>query len=80
LHDISESGVLLVTLETFESQTEVVLRFHLPPYPAGIFIESKGVVVRVRAGDYMGIEFLLLTDAQRNAIRKFVQQAWEPNV
>jgi len=80
LQDISEGGVLIVTPETFRSQTGIVIRFHLPPYPPGIFIESQGVVVRVRPGEYMGIQFLLLTDEQRKAITKFVQQALEQGV
>lgn len=73
--DISEGGLLVTTPETVEPPSEIVIRFNLPPYTPGVFIESQGVVTHVRPGEYMGIQFLQLTDRQREAIVKFVQQA-----
>ena len=75
--DISEGGLLVVTPETVEPRSEVVVRFNLPPYTPGVFIESQGVVARVLWGECMGIQFLQLTDAQRKAIATFVQQVLE---
>jgi len=75
--DISEGGLLVVTPETVESRSEVVIRFNLPPYTPGVFIESLGVVAHVLWGECMGIQFLQLTDAQRKAIATFVQQVLE---
>lgn len=78
--DISEGGLLVATPETVESQSEVVIRFNLPPYTPGAFIESQGVVTHVRPGEYMGIQFLQLQDWQRKAIVKFIQQALEGGI
>ena len=75
--DISEGGLLVVTPETVESRSEVVLRFNLPPYTPGVFIESQGVVTHVQPGKSLGIQFLRLKDAQREAIAKFVRQVLE---
>jgi len=75
--DISEGGLVVVTPETVESQSEIVVRFNLPPYTPGVFVESQGVVTHVQPGKSMGIQFLQLTDAQRKAITKFVRQVLE---
>ena len=71
--DISEGGLLVVTRTTLDSGTEVVVRFNLPPYPRGIHMEVPGVVVWVRAGESLGIQFLQLKDQQREAIAKYIQ-------
>ena len=71
--DISESGLLAITGNTFDSGIEVVIRFNLPPYPPGILIESRGVVVWVRAGESMGIWLIQLEDKQREAIAKYIK-------
>ena len=73
--DVSEGGLLLLAGDTFDVQAAVVVRFHLPPYPPGTFIEVQGVVVRVEPGEFMGIQFLELKDPQRKAIANFVHQA-----
>lgn len=73
--DISEGGLLVFTTETFEPQTEVVVRFNLPPSPPGVPIEAQGVVVHVQPGEQLGIQFFELTDQQRQAIAQFIQQA-----
>ena len=72
--DISEGGLLVVTPQPLNSQTEVTVRLNLPPDPPGDFIESQGIVAHVRPGESMGIQFLQLTDRQREAIVKFVRQ------
>ena len=77
--DLSEGGLSVLTAETFEPQTEVVVRFNLPPYPPGIPIESSGVVVHARPGEQMGVQFLQLSERQREALARYVQQASEEN-
>ena len=79
-HDVSEGGLSVLTPETFEPGTEVVVRFNLPPYPPGIPLESRGMIVRVRPGEQMGIQFLQLGDRQREAIARYVRQASERNI
>lgn len=73
--DISEGGLLIQSPETFAPNTEVTFRFNLPPIPPGRPIEGQGMIVRAEPGIKMGIQFLLLTDADRKAIAEFVQQA-----
>ena len=71
--DVSEGGLLVITGKTFDCGIEVVVRFNLPPYPPGILIESRGVVVWVRAGGSMGIQLMQLKDQQLEAITKYIQ-------
>ena len=71
--DVSEGGLSVLTSETLEPRTEVVIRFNLPPYPPGILIEAQGEIVRVRPGEGLGIQFLQLSDRQRQAIARYVQ-------
>jgi predicted Zn-dependent protease len=68
--NISASGLLVLTPETFELHTEVTIRFSLPP---AIAIQSKGLVVRVEPGVLMGIQFVGLQEEQRQAIARFVE-------
>lgn len=73
--DISEGGLLMRARDTFARDTEVTVRFHLPPIPPGRLIESPGVVVRVQPGIQMGIRFSGLRDNDRQAITRFVEGA-----
>ena len=75
--NISESGLLIITPETFDRDTEITIRFNLPPIPPGHPIEGKGVVVRVQPGVSMGIRFQQVRKKNRKAIEKFVRQAFE---
>ena len=75
--DISEGGLLIRTPETFDSQSEVTVRFNLPPIPPGRPIETQGLVVHTQPGVSMGIQFLQLDDRNRNAIVGFVQKSCE---
>lgn len=77
MEDISEGGLLMATPETFEPNTEITVRFNLPPIPPGRPIESQGVVAHAKAGVQMGIQFLLLKDDDRKAIAEFVQKPEE---
>ena len=72
--EISEDGLLVLTSDTIEPSSEVIVRFHLPPYPGGHFIEAEGVVVRVQPSKFMAIQFTDLKYWDRRAIETFVQQ------
>ena len=72
--NISETGLLVRTPETFEPSTAVMVRFALPP-PIAVSIEAKGTVVRVQPGECMAIQFVELKDRYRAAITEFVEQA-----
>ena len=72
--NISETGMLVRTPETFEPTTAVLVRFVLPP-PRAVSIEARGTVVRVQPGESMGIQFVELKDRHRAAITAFVEQA-----
>ncbi len=78
--DISDSGLLLVTPETFEPRTEITVRFNLPPDPPSFFVETPGAVARVQSGQSMGIQFLQVTERQRDAIAKYVRRVLERGV
>ena len=72
--NLSVGGVLVVTRETFEANSHVIVRFSLPPDRS---IEAPGVVVHSLPQVSMGIKFLQLKDDDRKAIEEFVQQVSE---
>jgi hypothetical protein len=72
--NISDTGLLVRTPETFEPSTIVLVRFALPP-PTAIRIETKGTVVRVRRGESMAIQFLDIKDRYRIGIVDFIEHA-----
>jgi 6-pyruvoyl-tetrahydropterin synthase len=69
--NISVGGVLILGRDTFDPNTEVVVRFRLP---TGYPIETGGVVAHRKTGAQMGIKFLRLDEHNRQAIREFVQE------
>ncbi len=73
--NLSDGGLLMLSPHTLDPNTEVTLRFNLPPTPPGRPIEAQGVVVRSQPGVDMGIRFLQLKDEDRNAINEFAQQS-----
>jgi hypothetical protein len=72
--DISEAGLLVLTRETFDPQTEVTIRFNLPPFPPGHPVECQGEVVRTEPGANMAIEFHQLKEDDREALAAYVRQ------
>ena len=72
--NVSVGGVLVVTRETFEANTHVIVRFVLPPDWS---IEAPGVVTHSLPQVSMGIKFLKLKDDDRKAIEEFVRQTGE---
>ncbi len=63
--------------DTFESQTNVIVRFNLP---SGRAVQADGVVVRSESGVHMRIRFMQLKDDDRNNIEDFVQQITSPQI
>jgi c-di-GMP-binding flagellar brake protein YcgR len=70
--NISVGGVLVLVLSgtTFEPKTEVVVRFIVSK---ARLIEAEGVVVHALQGVRMGIDFVKLKQADREAIAELVQ-------
>ena len=76
--NVSLTGLLLRTRETFSPGTEVIVRFHLPPCPCGPLVESLAQVVRAEEGASMGMRFLELPAAARQRLEEHFRQA-DPN-
>ena len=72
--NISETGLLVQTQETFEPSTVATVRFPLP-LPKANTIEAKGTVVHVQPGESMAIQFVELKEQYRTVITEFVKQA-----
>lgn len=72
--NLSTSGLLLRTPETFPPGTEAIVRFHLPPQAAGPLIESLVEVVRSEPGSSMGMRFLDLCASDRARLAEYVRQ------
>lgn len=70
--NIGVGGLLVLCRQTFELETEVVVRFTLPS--AGP-IEAQGRVMHTLPNVFMGIEFLRLKEKNQEAIAEFVRQA-----
>jgi len=72
--NVSQTGLLVLTRDTFDPQSEVTIRFNLPPVPPGHPVECQGVVVRAEPGVNMAIEFRQLKDEDRRALTAYVHQ------
>jgi len=72
--NVSPTGLLLRTRETFAPGTEVTVRFHLPPGPGGPLVESLARVVRVEEGAWMGVRFVDLSERERELLAAYVRQ------
>ena len=73
--NISVTGMLVETPETFPIHTSVVVRFFLPP--DRFRIEGAGRVVWEDEGRSIGISFTGLTDAHRDRIAAYTETASE---
>lgn len=71
VENISVGGMLVLTRDTFEAGSEVVVRFNLP---GGGHVEAAARVMHTKPGAQMGIQFLNLTEEDRRAIAGFVQE------
>lgn len=68
--NLSVGGAFVLTTDTPEPQTEILLRFQLTP--SGRTIESPAVVTHVQPGESMGLQFVSLKDTDQKAIAEFV--------
>ena len=78
LTNLSEGGVLLTAKKSLDPQTELDVRFNLPPVPPGQPVEAKGVVVHCQPDGSMGVQFLLVGDEALQAIANYVQKSQSP--
>jgi c-di-GMP-binding flagellar brake protein YcgR len=65
--DLSESGLSVTFVETLELGEVVTLDVTLPASPDAMTLSA---CVRYRNGYFCGLEFLVVSDRQREAIRK----------
>ncbi len=70
--NISEGGVLVLSRDTFEPETDVIVRFNLAPNQA---VQAQGTVVHATPGVSMGIQFVQIRPEDVAAIRDFVSRA-----
>jgi CheY-like chemotaxis protein len=80
MKDLSPGGMLILTAETLDPQTEVNFRFNLPPIPPGHPIEGQGVVVRRTPGTSMGIQFVQLKDDDWKAIAEWAKSGQKKRI
>jgi len=71
VENISVGGMLVLTRDTFEAGSEVVVRFNLP---GGGHVEAAARVMHTRPGAQMGVQFINLTEDDRRAIVGYVQE------
>jgi len=72
--NISEGGVLVLSRDTFEPETDVIVRFNLAPNQT---VQAQGTVVHATPGVSMGIQFVQIKPEDVAAIRDFVNRACE---
>lgn len=70
--NISVGGALVLSRDTFDRETAVIIRFTLP---GGRPVEAQGRVAHAVRGVNMGIQFTQLNEADEKAIKEFVQEA-----
>jgi hypothetical protein len=71
--NISETGMLIGCRETFEISQTVTLRFTLPVAQKTVVISTGAVVARMERGRFMGVQFLGLRQAFRDAIGQYIE-------
>jgi len=71
VENISVGGMLVLTRDTFEAGSEVVVRFNLP---GGAHVEAVARVMHTKPGEKMGVQIVDLPDEARRAIAAFVQE------
>lgn len=73
--NLSETGMLIFSKETFAAGSDVTLRFSLPPKPTGPVIQTDGMVARAQDGNFMAIQFARLQARHRIAIIEYVERS-----
>lgn len=71
MENISIGGALILSRETLEAGSEVVVRFNLP---GGRPIEARSKIARAVPGTQMGIQFLELKEEDRKAIAHLIDE------
>lgn len=69
IHNVSTSGLLVLSRDTFPPKTEVTVRFHLPL--GGDFVETQARVVRAQQGACMGLQFVDIATKHLQALEQF---------
>jgi hypothetical protein len=69
--DLSLGGILVLSRETLEPNSEVRVRFDLP---SGYRLDVQGEVVHSRPGARMGIKFLALNPDDEKAIAEYTER------
>ena len=69
--DVSVGGILILSQDTLDPQTKVLVRFDLP---GGRHVEVEGEVVHSTPGIRMGIKFLALDPDLQKAIAEYAEQ------
>ncbi len=78
--NISVTGMLIKSQQTFEVPEAVTLRFDLPPPAmAGMVVQTNAVVVRAERGGFMAVAFVDLKPTHRQAIAKCIAQRKSPS-
>jgi len=72
--NISETGMLVTTTDTFDVAEPVTLRFMLPPISSGKAVQATATVLRTKAGESMAFQFVRLPESFRRAIAEFVER------
>ena len=72
--NISETGMLVNTSETFDVAEPVTLRFMLPPISSGKAIQATATVLRTQSGESMAFQFVRLPEPFRRAIAEFIER------
>lgn len=71
VENISVGGMLILSRDTFEPGSEVVVRFNLP---GGQHVDARARVAHAKPSAQMGIQFLQISEESRRAIADFVQE------
>src|SRR5690348_574091 len=75
--NVSETGILINSRETFDSRREVSIRFGLPPRATGPAVSAAGIVVRVEPGKAMALKFANMSAGCRTCLTQYIQQTEE---
>ena len=75
--NVSETGILIKSLETFDARREVTVRFGLPPKGTGPAVSAAGTVVRVEPGKSMALKFANMSAGCRTYLAQYIQQVAE---
>jgi len=76
--NVSETGILINSQETFDSRKEVKVRFGLLPKATGPAVSATGTVVRVEAGRAIALKFANMAAGCRISLAQYIRRTEEP--